>query len=52
VYYRLPFAPLGDVFHPLVRLQLERIFRFRQSVVQRRLLRTANRLERKDRGWP
>jgi ligand-binding SRPBCC domain-containing protein len=52
VHYRLPFTPIGDFFHPLVRLQLERIFRFRQSAVRRLLLRTANRLERKDRGWP
>jgi len=50
VHYRLPFAPLGDYFHPLVRLHLERIFRFRQSAVQRRLLRTAKRLESEDRG--
>jgi ligand-binding SRPBCC domain-containing protein len=34
VRYVLPFGPLGDVFHPLVRLQLERIFRFRQSAVR------------------
>jgi ligand-binding SRPBCC domain-containing protein len=34
VHYRLPFALLGDLFHPLVRLQLERIFQFRQAVVR------------------
>jgi ligand-binding SRPBCC domain-containing protein len=38
VRYQLPFAPLSEVFHPLVRLQLERIFRFRQSAVRRYLL--------------
>ena len=35
---RLPFATLGDIFHPLVRLQLKRIFRFRQSAVRSCLL--------------
>ena len=35
VRYRLPF---GEVFHPLVRLQLERIFRFRRSAVLECLL--------------
>jgi ligand-binding SRPBCC domain-containing protein len=50
VHYRLPFGPLGDLFHPLVRLQLGRIFRFRQSAVRRCLLGTADRSERKDLG--
>ena len=34
VCYGLPLAPFGEVFHPLVRLQLERIFRFRRSAVR------------------
>jgi ligand-binding SRPBCC domain-containing protein len=38
VHYQLPFTPFGEIFHPLVRLQLERIFRFRQSAVRNRLL--------------
>ncbi len=38
VRYGLPFWPLGEVFHPLVRLQLERIFRFRQAAVRSYLL--------------
>jgi ligand-binding SRPBCC domain-containing protein len=38
VRYGLPFAPFGEVFHPLVRLQLERIFRFRRSAVLECLL--------------
>jgi ligand-binding SRPBCC domain-containing protein len=43
VYYRLPFGPLGDLFHPLVRLQLRRIFRFRRSAVRLCLLGEARR---------
>ena len=38
VRYQLPFAPFGEVFYPLVRLQLKRIFRFRQSAVRSCLL--------------
>ena len=38
VHYRLPFGPFGEIFHPLVRLQLERIFRFRRSAVRSCLL--------------
>jgi ligand-binding SRPBCC domain-containing protein len=40
VHYRLPFGPFGEIFHPLVRLQLERIFRFRKSAVLSCLLGT------------
>ena len=39
VRYGLPLAPFGEVFHPLVRLQLERIFRFRRSAVRSCILR-------------
>ncbi len=38
VHYGLPFWPFGEVVHPPVRLQLERIFRYRQSAIQRCLL--------------
>ena len=38
VLYGLPLWPLGEIAHPVVRLQLERIFRFRQSAVRKRLL--------------
>lgn len=39
VRYQLPFSPFGEVFHPLVRLQLKRIFRFRQLAVRSCLIR-------------
>lgn len=33
VRYRLPFGALGDLAHPLVRVQLDRIFEFRRRVI-------------------
>ena len=50
VHYRLPFGRFGDFFHPLVRLQLGMIFRFRQSAVRRCLLGADGRSELKERG--
>lgn len=38
VRYSLPFGILGDIVHPLIRLQLNHIFAFRQSAVCERLL--------------
>jgi ligand-binding SRPBCC domain-containing protein len=35
VRYRLPLEPLGDVAHFLVRIELDRIFDFRQKAVQK-----------------
>jgi len=38
VTYALPFWPLGEVALPLVRLQLARIFRYRQEATARALI--------------
>lgn len=35
VHYELPFQPLGELAHPLVRLELDRIFRFRREAILR-----------------
>jgi ligand-binding SRPBCC domain-containing protein len=34
VQYALPYAPLGELVYPLVRLQLQRIFRYRQHIIR------------------
>jgi ligand-binding SRPBCC domain-containing protein len=38
VRYQLPFQPFGELAHPLVRLELDRIFRFRRHAVLRLLV--------------
>ena len=35
VRWRLPLWPLGQVAQPVVRLQLRRIFRYRQRAIER-----------------
>ena len=34
VEYDLPCWPLGEITYPLVRLQLHRIFRYRQQTIR------------------
>lgn len=41
VRYRLPFGPLGQLVHPIVRRQLAHIFRHRADAVHRILLEAA-----------
>jgi ligand-binding SRPBCC domain-containing protein len=36
--YALPYWPVGELVYPLVRLQLSRIFRYRQQAIRRYLL--------------
>jgi ligand-binding SRPBCC domain-containing protein len=33
VIYQLPFFPLGEIVYPLIRLELDRIFGFRESTL-------------------
>jgi|WetSurMetagenome_2_1015567.scaffolds.fasta_scaffold224638_2 ligand-binding SRPBCC domain-containing protein len=41
VRYRLPLSPLGDIVYPLIRLQLKRIFNFRQKTTAAILMHKA-----------
>jgi ligand-binding SRPBCC domain-containing protein len=38
VQYALPYWPVGELVYPLVRLQLARIFRYRQQAIRRYLV--------------
>lgn len=38
VRYRLRFAPIGEIAHPLVRSRLKYIFEFREQAIRRALL--------------
>lgn len=41
VRYQLPLTPLGDVAYPLIRLQLRRIFNYRQKAIRKLLIGAA-----------
>lgn len=41
VQYCLPFWPLGEIVHPIVRAELDHIFRYRQQIIREDLLRSA-----------
>lgn len=38
VRYALPLRPVGEIVHPLLRLHLERIFRYREKAIREILL--------------
>jgi ligand-binding SRPBCC domain-containing protein len=42
VVYQLPFQPMGEVVYPLVRLELNRIFGFRQRTIWKMLVEGAS----------
>jgi len=46
VSYELPWQPFGELTHPLVRRELDWIFRFRQEAVRRLLVPTEEAPER------
>ena len=45
VDYELPFAPLGNLALPVVKLQLKRIFDYRSRVIERMLLAGKNKVQ-------
>jgi ligand-binding SRPBCC domain-containing protein len=42
VLFRLPLWPFGEIAYPLVRLQLERIFRYREKAIREILVGTGS----------
>jgi ligand-binding SRPBCC domain-containing protein len=39
VTYALPLSPFGDIIHPIIRMQIERIFNYRQEITRQILLK-------------